>query len=52
MSEAIKNIDLKTLKAIKDQALYNQGIDPETRFKIAMEHIEGLKELKRKAVRK
>ncbi|MHA2366004.1 MAG: hypothetical protein ACXAC7_18745 [Candidatus Hodarchaeales archaeon] len=52
MSESIQKIDDKRLKAIKLQALYNQSINPETRIKIAMDHIEGLKELKRHAVRK
>jgi len=52
MSESIEKIDHQRLKAIKLQAIYNQSVDPEIRIKISMDHLEGLKRLKRHAVRK
>ena len=52
MSNTIEKIDIVTLKAIKLQTLYNRTLDSEIRIKIAMNHIEGLKELRRNAVRK
>ena len=47
----IEKLDKKRLKAIKLQAQYNMNLSSQDKFKIAMNHIEGLREIKRKAKR-
>ncbi len=51
MEDNIRNLDKVRFQAIKRQALYNQKIDPEKRISIAMDHLEGLRQLKRQAER-
>lgn len=51
MNDNINNLDKGRLQAIRRQALYNQKIDPESRISIAMDHLEGLRQLKRQVER-
>ncbi|MHA1974337.1 MAG: hypothetical protein ACTSW1_15160 [Candidatus Hodarchaeales archaeon] len=45
------DIDDERLRAIYKQAEYQKNLSPPERFKIAMEHLEGLRRMKRMAKR-
>lgn len=51
MTKNISKIENSRLLAIKRQAIYNRSVDAKLRITISMNHIEGLRQLKKNAKR-